>query len=125
MVRIKIPKPPFESSTTAPKWSSDIFKIIDTNYFNLTYKLQNTRNPKDIRIAHDRGVKLITDHVQEDYLQTIDDILKSKDDEMANVIENEMKTDKMSKNQTTIENLIAEKNKQKTKSYNLRSTRTK
>ena len=125
LVRIKIPKPPFESSTTAPKWSSDIFKIIDTNYFNLTYKLQNTRNPKDIRIAHDRGVKLITDHVQEDYLQTIDDILKSKDDEMANVIENEMKTDKMSKNQTTIENLIAEKNKQKTKSYNLRSTRTK
>ena len=57
LVRLKVNQTRDYNKITAPKFSPQLFKIIDVQSHNKTYKIQNLQDEKDIRFTHHRHVK--------------------------------------------------------------------
>ena len=59
LVRLKVNPQKGQDTLTAPKFTTDIFEIVEIKHNNYTYRVRNVKNDMDIRTTHHRHVKQI------------------------------------------------------------------
>ena len=59
LVRLKVNQQKDQDTLTAPKFTTEVFEIIEIKKANYTYRVRNVKNHMDIRTTHHRHVKQI------------------------------------------------------------------
>ena len=136
IIRIEMKRPKNIARTVAAKWSKEIFKITNVNHQHLTYKVVNVKKPHDVRVCHDRGVKLIArgenfdESNEEQHIARVQDIIHDNDriHNIYNNIKNELHKNQGANEKEEVEkdeeqNTCKREKKRKEKhNYNLRSS---